>query len=134
MMMFTAPLVLAEKVALARAALMLLAPPLSWMPGRSALLSARLPTVPFTLSRVSVKALLSISATVKSTRALLTPVFTAVEPLGTPLNVGASFSAATSTRTAIGVEDSALLLSRAVTVKAAMALAPVPLALASGVQ
>ena len=132
--MLAAPLVLAEKVAFTNAAVMLLALPVSWMPERVPSTSVRLPMLPLLLTSVSVKALLSMSATVKSTRALLTPVFTAVEPLGTPLIVGASFSAATSTRTAIGVEDSALLLSRAVTVKAAMALAPVPLALASGVQ
>ena len=90
--------------------------------------------LPLLLTSVSVKALLSMSATVKSARALLTAKFTAVEPLGTPLNVGASFSAAKSTRTAIGVLDSAPLLSSTVTVKAAMALAPVPLALAAGVQ
>ena len=87
--------------------------------------------LPFSGSSVSVNALLSMSSTVKSTRALLIPVFTAVTTLGTPLIVGASFTAFTSTVTAIGVVDSALLLSNAVTVKAPIAL---PLALAAPLQ
>ena len=67
----------------------------------------------------------------KSTRALLTPVFTAVETVGTPLIVGASFTAATLIATATELLEANPPLSIALTWKAPET--GMPLRLARGI-
>ena len=131
-LMVAGPLVLAVKVALIRAALMLLAVPVSWMPSRLPSASVRLPMVPLSGSRVRVRALLSISATVKSTSGLITPVLTAAAALGSPPMVGASFTAATLIATATAAAEPRPALSMALIWKAARR--GTPLRLASGVE
>ena len=87
--------------------------------------------LPFSGSSVSVNALLSMSATVKFTKALLMPVFTAVTTLGTPLIVGASFTAATLIATATALAELKPPLSIALTWNAPDT--GVPFRLATGV-
>ena len=99
MSMLAAPAAVAVKVAAARAALMAAAVPLSWMPGVEVSASVRPLTVPLLATSVTVSVTFSpsTSATVKSARAAAVPVVTACALVGTPLMVGASFTAVTVT-------------------------------------
>jgi len=102
MPMLAAPSESAVKVASARAVLISSAVPVSWIPSVLSSASLRLLIVPLVVVMVTVKLSSFASATVKSAKAVATPVVTDWAVPGIPPMLGASLPALTSTVTVCG--------------------------------
>ena len=92
--MLAAPAAVAVKVAAASAALIWAAVPVSWMPSVLASASVTPPMVPLVAVRVTVRLVVSLSATVKSANTAAAPVVTDCALPGRPAIVGAALTSA----------------------------------------